>query len=58
MYGSDQVASIEPVGLVQSVTAVRNNIESAMGDGVKRITDDEISVAKKLREHLDWEIKD
>ena len=30
-------------------------IEKAMGDGRKRILDAEVSVAKKLREHLDWE---
>jgi len=45
MYGSDQAASIEPTGLTQLVAAVRK-IESAMGDGVKRITHDEISVVK------------
>lgn len=51
MYGSDQAASIEPAGLRQLVGAVRK-IEKAMGDGVKRIIDAEIPIAKKLREHL------
>lgn len=51
MYGSDQSASLEPSGLTQLVGAVRK-IEIAMGDGKKRIIDDEIPVAKKLREHL------
>jgi len=54
MYGSDQSASIEPPGLRQLVGAVRK-IELAMGDGEKRVTVEEIPIAKKLREHLDWE---
>jgi len=54
MYGSDQSASIEPSGLRQLVGAVRK-IEIAMGDGEKRVVDAEIPIAKKLREHLDWE---
>ena len=44
MYGSDQSASIEPSGLIQLVGAVRK-IEKAMGDGIKRIIDDEIPIA-------------
>ena len=52
MYGSDQSASIEPNGLKQLVGAVRK-IEIAMGDGVKRIIEAEIPVAKNLRQHLD-----
>jgi len=55
MYGSDQSASIEPNGLRMLVGAVRK-IEKAMGDGEKRITDAEIPVALKLREHLNWKI--
>ena len=51
MYGSDQSASIEPQGLRQLVGAVRK-IEKAMGDGIKRITDDEITIASKLRSHI------
>ncbi|WP_115071193.1 N-acetylneuraminate synthase family protein [Synechococcus sp. UW179B] len=54
MYGSDQAASIEPSGLRQLVGAVRK-IESAMGDGRKKIIDAEIPIARKLREHLDLE---
>ena len=54
MYGSDQSSSVEPKGLRELVGAVRK-IEKAMGDGRKRILDAEVSVAKKLREHLDWE---
>lgn len=51
MYGSDQSASIGPEGLKQLVGAVRK-IGVAMGDGVKRIIDDEIPIAEKLREHI------
>ena len=54
MYGSDQAASVEPRGLRQLVGAVRK-IEQAMGDGQKRLIDAEITIAQKLREHLDWE---
>jgi N-acetylneuraminate synthase len=54
MYGSDQSASVEPSGLRQLVGAVRK-IEQAMGDGEKRVLDAEVPIAKKLREHLDWE---
>ena len=53
MYGSDQAASVEPSGLKQLVGAIRK-IETAMGDGVKRIIDDGIPVAKNLRQHIDW----
>ena len=51
MYGSDQSASIEPAALAQLVGAVRK-IEAALGDGVKRFTDEEQTVALKLRQHL------
>ena len=51
MYGSDQAASLEPNGLMQLVSSVRK-IESAMGDGVKRIIKDEEAIANKLRAHL------
>ena len=54
MYGSDQSASVEPNGLRQLVGAVRK-IESAMGDGEKRILEAEVPIAQKLREHLNWE---
>ncbi len=54
MYGSDQSASVEPSGLRQLVGGIRK-IEIAMGDGNKKITDEEIPIAKKLRAHLGWE---
>jgi len=51
MYGSDQSASVEPSGLRQLVGAVRK-VTNAMGDGVKRIIDDEKPVAENLRQHI------
>ena len=51
MYGSDQSASVEPAGMRQLVGAVRK-IELALGDGVKRVIEAEIPIAKNLRQHL------
>ena len=51
MYGSDQSASLSPEGLRQLVGGVRK-IQEAMGDGVKKIIDDEVLISKKLRSHL------
>lgn len=51
MYGSDQAASLEPQGWRNLIGSVRK-IPEAMGDGIKRILDEELLVAKKLREHL------
>ena len=51
MYGSDQAASVEPAGLRQLVGGVRK-IEKAMGNGEKFISEKELMVARKLREHI------
>ena len=56
MYGSDQSASVEPSGFRQLVGAIRK-IELAMGDGVKRIIEEEIPIAENLRQHLDWKMQ-
>jgi N-acetylneuraminate synthase len=48
MWGSDQAASIEPQGLERLVRDIRA-VESAMGDGVKRVLDDEVPIIEKLR---------
>ena len=53
MYGSDQSASVEPNGFRQLVGAVRK-IETAMGDGVKKVIEAETPIAENLRQHLDW----
>ena len=47
MYGSDQAASIEPMGVIKLVRDIRV-IESAIGDGVKTMTDVEVACRKKL----------
>jgi N-acetylneuraminate synthase len=51
MYGSDQSASIEPIGIRSLVGAVRK-IEKAMGDGIKRVIEEEKPVAENLRQHI------
>jgi N-acetylneuraminate synthase len=48
MYGSDQAASLEPIGLKRVVRDVRR-IENVLGDGEKRVWPSEIPVMKKLR---------
>ncbi len=51
MYGSDQAASLEPVGFRSLVGGIRK-IESAYGDGSIEMNPKEKSVADKLRGHL------
>jgi len=51
MYGSDQSASVEPSGFKNLVGAVRK-IEKAMGDGIKRTSEQELLVARNLRQHI------
>ena len=51
MYGTDQAASLSPPGLKKLVGEIKK-INLALGDGKKRILKEEISIAKKLREHL------
>jgi len=48
MWGSDQAASVEPHGISRIVRDIHVN-EKAMGNGVKKIYDSEISIKKKLR---------
>ena len=48
MYGSDQAASLEPIGLKRVVSDIRR-IENILGDGIKRVWPSEIPVLKKLR---------
>ncbi len=47
MYGSDQAASVELVGLRRLVNMIRA-VEVSLGDGVKRLTESEKSVRAKL----------
>jgi N-acetylneuraminate synthase len=48
MWGTDQAASVEIVGLVRLVANIRD-IERSMGDGVKRLHEGEIAARRKLR---------
>jgi N-acetylneuraminate synthase len=48
MWGSDQAASIEPWGLMRLVRDIRV-IERALGDGVKRVYENELHIMNKLR---------
>jgi len=48
MYGSDHAASLEPPGLNRLVSDIRQ-IETILGDGVKKVWPSEIPVMKKLR---------
>ena len=54
MYGSDQASSVEPAGFRMLVGAVRK-IEKAMGDGKFGYLEEEVPIAKNLRQHLPWE---
>jgi len=48
MYGSDQSASLEEPGLTQLISSI-NKIPVVVGSSDKKIYDEEIKVAKKLR---------
>ena len=48
MWGSDQAASLEPNGISRVVRDIRL-VETAMGDGVKRVAEAEVPVMQKLR---------
>ncbi len=48
MWGTDQAASVEIGGLMRLVSNIRD-VEKAIGDGVKRLYDSELSSRAKLR---------
>ncbi len=48
MWGTDQAASVEVVGLVRLVANIRD-IERSLGDGIKRVHEGELAARKKLR---------
>tara|TARA_B100002052_G_scaffold116068_2_gene106781 strand:+ start:1055 stop:1897 length:843 start_codon:yes stop_codon:yes gene_type:complete len=48
MWGTDQMCSVEPQGLIKLVRGIKE-LNSALGDGVKVVTDTEIPIRKKLR---------
>ena len=48
MWGSDQAASVEPVGMAKLVKDIRD-VEAAIGDGVKKVYESEMGPRAKLR---------
>ena len=48
MWGADQAASLEPNGISRLVRDIRL-VEQSLGDGVKRVYEEELPVMKKLR---------
>jgi len=48
MWGSDHMSSVEPQGLIKLVKGIRE-LELALGDGVKKVTEGEFGPRKKLR---------
>jgi len=48
MWGSDQAASVEIVGLVRLVANIRD-IERSLGDGIKRVYPEEMAARRRLR---------
>jgi len=53
MYGSDQAASVEPGGLRRLVEYIRET-EISLGNGIKKITEEEQKIQKKLRRNYDF----
>ena len=51
MYGSDQSASLEEIGLKRLVRDVRM-IDKILGDGRKKVWTSELPAQKKLRQQL------
>jgi N-acetylneuraminate synthase len=51
LWGTDQAASVEPWGMMRLVRDVRV-VEAALGDGIKRVYDSELSARQKLRRVL------
>lgn len=48
MWGTDQAASVEIMGMYKLVNDIRD-IEKALGDGIKKVYESEINSLKKLR---------
>ena len=48
LWGTDQMASVEPQGMLKLISQIRA-VEVALGDGIKRVYDSELPVRKKLR---------
>ena len=56
MWGSDHAASVEPGGFARLVRDIRD-VETAAGDGVKKVYDSELGPMKRLRVNISEEYK-
>lgn len=57
MWGSDHAASVEPQGLQRLVRDIRD-VETASGDGVKKVYESELGPMKRLRVNISDEYKE
>ncbi len=57
MWGSDHAASVEPQGLQRLVRDIRD-VETATGDGVKKVYESELAPMKRLRVNISEEYKE
>ncbi len=48
MWGTDQAASVEVIGFMKLISNIRD-IEKALGDGIKKVYNSELSARNKLR---------
>jgi sialic acid synthase SpsE len=51
MWGTDQQASIEPIGFARLIRDVRN-VENSLGKPIKIVYPEEKIIMSKLRKHL------
>ncbi|NHA04755.1 HAD hydrolase family protein [Mucilaginibacter sp. HC2] len=57
MWGSDHAASVEPQGLQRLVRDIRD-VETALGDGQKKVYESELAPMKRLRVNISDEYKE
>jgi YrbI family 3-deoxy-D-manno-octulosonate 8-phosphate phosphatase len=57
MWGSDHAASVEPQGFQRLVRDIRD-VETATGDGIKKVYESELGPMKRLRVNISDEYKD
>jgi len=57
MWGSDHAASVEPQGFQRLVRDIRD-IETAAGDGIKKVYESELAPMKRLRVNISDEYKE
>lgn len=56
MWGSDHAASVEPQGFQRLVRDIRD-VETSLGDGIKKVYDTELGPMKRLRLNISEEYK-